>query len=71
VIECQCHRVTTQDALRAAASGCHHVRDVVRATRAGTDCGGCIPQLKKLCDEWRRAHEVAASEPVDLRDVAV
>jgi NAD(P)H-nitrite reductase large subunit len=66
MVECQCHRVTTQDALRAAASGCHHVRDVVRATKAGTDCGGCIPQLRALCDEWRRANQ-----GVDSSEVAV
>ena len=49
MIVCQCHRVSDErvsDVLHAGAAG---VRGVVRATRAGTGCGGCIPMLRELC----------------------
>lgn len=60
MIVCQCLRVSADAALDAAANGCHHVRDVVRATKAGTDCGGCLPALRVLCEESRRAQEGVA-----------
>jgi VIT1/CCC1 family predicted Fe2+/Mn2+ transporter/bacterioferritin-associated ferredoxin len=49
VLVCHCHRVNdarVDEVLSAGASG---VRGVVRATRAGTGCGGCIPLLRELC----------------------
>ena len=49
MLVCHCHRVSDArvgEVLDAGASG---VRGVVRATRAGTGCGGCIPLLRELC----------------------
>jgi nitrite reductase (NADH) large subunit len=63
VIVCHCHRVTdgrVQGVLSAGASG---VRGVVRATRAGTACGGCIPMLRELC-----ARSAPATECQDAHD---
>ena len=49
MLVCHCHRVNDariEQVLDAGASG---VPGVVRATRAGSGCGGCIPALRELC----------------------
>ena len=49
MIVCHCHRVTDGRIDGVLAAGADGVRGVVRATRAGTGCGGCIPMLRELC----------------------
>lgn len=46
---CHCHRVNDARVEQVLAAGAAGVRGVVRATRAGTGCGGCIPMLRELC----------------------
>jgi bacterioferritin-associated ferredoxin len=46
---CHCHRVTTADVDQLLDAGATKVGQVVRATRAGSDCGGCIPLLRERC----------------------
>jgi bacterioferritin-associated ferredoxin len=50
VIACSCHRVSDRQVAETVAAGACRVGQVVRATRAGTDCGGCLPQLRELCE---------------------
>lgn len=63
MLVCHCHRVSdaridqvlaaapTGSAMGAAIMGTAGMRRVVRATRAGSACGGCIPMLRRLCAE--------------------
>jgi bacterioferritin-associated ferredoxin len=49
VLVCHCHRVNDVRIDQVLEAGADGVRAVVRATRAGTGCGGCIPMLRELC----------------------
>ncbi len=49
MLVCHCHRVNDAHVGQVLSAGADGVRGVVRATRAGTDCGGCIPLLRDLC----------------------
>ncbi len=64
---CHCHRVRDCQVEQVLAAGGQGVRSVVRATRAGTGCGGCLPALRDLCaqaqacaQDGARADEVLA-----------
>ncbi|MDP9436642.1 MAG: (2Fe-2S)-binding protein [Actinomycetota bacterium] len=46
---CHCHRVSDDAVAAVVSAGATRVGQVVRATRAGTDCGSCIPQLREAC----------------------
>lgn len=49
MLVCHCHRVNDARIDQVLAAGADGVRGVVRATRAGSGCGGCIPMLRELC----------------------
>ena len=49
MLVCHCHRVTDTRIDQILTAGADGVRGVVRATRAGSGCGGCIPMLRQLC----------------------
>ena len=49
MLVCHCTRVNDARITQALDAGADGVRGVVRATRAGTGCGGCIPLLRQLC----------------------
>ena len=49
MLVCHCHRVNDARIDQVLTAGADGVRGVVRATRAGTGCGGCIPMLRDLC----------------------
>lgn len=49
MLVCHCHRINDTGIEGALGAGADGVRGVVRATRAGTACGGCIPLLRELC----------------------
>jgi nitrite reductase (NADH) large subunit len=49
VLVCHCHRVNDTRVDEVLSAGAAGVRGVVRATRAGTGCGGCLPLLRDLC----------------------
>ncbi|GEJ58957.1 (2Fe-2S)-binding protein [Anaeromyxobacter diazotrophicus] len=50
MIVCSCHAVSDQ-ALRAAAAGGLSHREVVAATRAGTDCGHCAEAVARIVQD--------------------
>ncbi|REH38988.1 assimilatory nitrate reductase (NADH) alpha subunit apoprotein [Paraperlucidibaca baekdonensis] len=45
---CSCHQVREQRLLMAIADGSRSVEALGACTRAGTNCGSCIPELKGL-----------------------
>lgn len=47
---CHCHRVNDAAVEAVVAAGATKVGQLVRTTRAGTDCGGCIPALRAACE---------------------
>jgi nitrite reductase (NADH) large subunit len=49
VLVCHCHRVNDARIDQVLSAGADGLRGVVRATRAGSGCGGCIPMLRDLC----------------------
>lgn len=55
MLVCHCHRVNDTRVDQVLAAGANGLRGVVRATRAGTGCGGCIPMLRELCGQLSRA----------------
>ncbi len=46
---CHCHRVNERALEAVLAAGASKVGHLVRATRAGTDCGSCLPALRAAC----------------------
>jgi len=55
VIICHCHRVTDRQA-RAACSGPDaDWRAAVKATKAATECGGCVRLLRSTVEDTRPA----------------
>ena len=48
---CACHGVGRAAIRRAVAAGSASVEEVGRALRAGTNCGSCIPELKRIIHE--------------------
>ena len=49
MLVCHCHRVNDARIEQVLSAGAEGLRGVVRATRAGSGCGGCIPMLRDLC----------------------
>lgn len=49
MLVCHCHRVSDTRIAQVLSAGANGVPGVVRATRAGSGCGGCIPALRELC----------------------
>lgn len=59
MLVCHCHRVSDQQIVEVLDAGAHRVGQVVRATRAGTDCGGCLPALRRLCEGYVAQRDAA------------
>jgi bacterioferritin-associated ferredoxin len=47
MLVCQCRGVTERQIRRLVRDGACSTRDVVRATGAGRDCGGCRSDMKQ------------------------
>ncbi|MDP3516218.1 MAG: nitrate reductase [Pseudohongiella sp.] len=45
---CTCHQVRQAVIQKAISSGCCSVEAIGQCTRAGTQCGSCVPELRKL-----------------------
>lgn len=63
MLVCHCHRVNDLRIDQVLSAGAEGVRGVVRATRAGSACGGCIPMLRRLCAE--RAENQSCEQDAD------
>lgn len=59
MLVCQCHRVSDRAVAEVVDAGAARVGHVVRGTGAGTDCGGCLPALRSLCENYFTKHRNA------------
>lgn len=48
---CVCHAVRESQIIAAAREGAHSVKAMCLATRAGTNCGKCLPEAKRLLEQ--------------------
>ncbi|WP_022899758.1 nitrite reductase large subunit NirB [Humibacter albus] len=66
-ILCSCNNVTAGTVREAVhtggddGAGCHDLASLKACTRAGTQCGSCVPLVKKLLEKELRAAGVAVS----------
>jgi assimilatory nitrate reductase catalytic subunit len=58
-IVCVCFQVGAKRIEAAAADGCRSVEKIGRRLGAGTNCGSCIPELRRLIAVKEMAHEPA------------
>ncbi|MEZ5333726.1 MAG: (2Fe-2S)-binding protein [Thermoanaerobaculia bacterium] len=63
MILCLCEAVTDRQIRQAVHQGADTVREIARTTRAGTCCGACACDVRKLLREARAA---AAEEALPL-----
>jgi len=52
---CTCHNVYQSTVVAAINAGCDEVEKVGSSCRAGTNCGSCIPEIKRLLAEKQPA----------------
>lgn len=50
MLVCHCKAVSDTQVKTALAAGARTPEDIGRMTGAGTGCGGCIPELRRLCE---------------------
>lgn len=62
MLVCHCHRVNDVRVDQVLSAGADGLRGVVRATRAGTGCGSCIPTLRELCAQAARTCSLHGDE---------
>ncbi|RYZ96841.1 MAG: NAD(P)H-nitrite reductase, partial [Sphingobacteriaceae bacterium] len=48
---CSCNNVGADNIRKKIAEGCVELKDICSATGAGTGCGSCRPEVKRLLDE--------------------
>lgn len=51
MLVCHCHAVSDKQVKTAIAAGACSPEDIGHMTGAGTGCGGCIPELRRLCTQ--------------------
>jgi nitrite reductase (NADH) large subunit len=47
---CSCNNVTSGAVREAVEGGCHDLGELKACTRAGTQCGSCVPLVKKIME---------------------
>jgi ferredoxin-nitrate reductase len=52
---CSCNNVGSENILNKIATGCHTLKDLCDTTGAGTGCGSCRPEVKRLLEESLKA----------------
>jgi bacterioferritin-associated ferredoxin len=60
VVVCHCESVSDRDVRQAQAAGACTPAQVVRATGAAKNCGGCLPALMALMRETESRQELVA-----------
>jgi assimilatory nitrate reductase catalytic subunit len=55
-VVCACFQVGLDAVRQAIHSGATSVKDLGRTLRAGTNCGSCLPELKRIVADERIAH---------------
>ncbi|MDO5619099.1 nitrite reductase large subunit NirB [Kocuria sp.] len=59
---CSCNGVSFGDVREAVSCGVHDITELKTCTRAGTQCGSCLPMLKKTMDQELSKAGVAVSK---------
>ena len=59
---CTCFAITDKRIRQAIRGGCTSIQSLERRTGAGTDCGMCRIDLKRLLAESERTSETRPSE---------
>jgi ferredoxin-nitrate reductase len=52
---CSCNNVGSENILNKVNEGCENLKDLCSATGAGTGCGSCRPEVKRLLEEGLKA----------------
>jgi ferredoxin-nitrate reductase len=52
---CSCNNVGSENISIKVANGCDNMKDLCAATGAGTGCGSCRPEVKRLLEEGLRS----------------
>ena len=61
---CMCHKLS-ESALRAAiANGADSVAALGEQTKAGTGCGSCRPEVKKILDNYLEKQQLAVVKEI-------
>jgi ferredoxin-nitrate reductase len=50
-VVCSCNNVGSENIQNKIASGCNNLKDLCATTGAGTGCGSCRPEVKRLLEE--------------------
>lgn len=61
MLVCHCKAVTDRQIGAVVATGAADLRTVVRATHAGTGCGGCLQALRTVVEDALRPDRHAAT----------
>ena len=62
MLVCHCRAVSDRQVEAAVTAGARDARAVVRATHAGTGCGGCLSSLRALIEDALRPDPVLADD---------
>jgi ferredoxin-nitrate reductase len=52
---CSCNNVGSENILKKIATGCNDLKELCAVTGAGTGCGSCQPEVKRLLEESLKA----------------
>ena len=56
MVVCACFKVGLEAVRQAVHAGATNVVAIGRALQAGTNCGSCLPELKRIIVDERIAH---------------
>ena len=65
MIVCHCRVVSDRQIRHAIASGATGLCAIAEVSQAGTSCGGCLPEIRRLLDQ----HGLPADAHVTVRDL--
>ncbi len=65
MLVCHCRAVTDRQIDAAVSAGAADTRSVLRATHAGTGCGGCLRSLRAIIEDALRP-EPKYAEPARM-----
>jgi assimilatory nitrate reductase catalytic subunit len=57
-VVCACFGVSLEAVRQATRGGAANVTEIGGALRAGTNCGSCLPELRRIVFDERFAHPV-------------
>ena len=70
MLVCHCRRVSDAQIASAVSAGAVDPRSVVRATHAGTGCGGCLQSLRAVIEQALGAPSRSGARSADAAALA-